>query len=91
MKCYCADFGVSSLRQAEGEDVIAEYESSALWRAPELIEGSSSELGDVYAYGLLIIQIATRCDLPADQVKKNCMYIQKSAYSGYVNLSLDSS
>ena len=70
MKCYCADFGVSSLRQAEGEDVIAEYESSALWRAPELIEGSSTELGDVYAYGLLIIQIATRCDLPADQVKK---------------------
>ena len=80
MKCDYADFGVTSLRQTEGEDVIAEYESSALWRAPELIEGSSSELGDVYAYGLLIIQISTRCDLPADQVQKHKMCIQKFAY-----------
>lgn len=51
----------------EENSIIADY-GSCLWRAPELMGGDMSEPADVYAYGFLIMQISTRCDIPADEV-----------------------
>ena len=36
--------------------------------APELGRGESSYEGDVFAYGILIIQLGTKCELPVNQV-----------------------
>ena len=44
------------------------YKLSEVWRAPELKAGGMSEEADVFSYGIIIIQIATRYQLPQDKV-----------------------
>ena len=66
---YCSDYGLASMRQADGltNDVIhqARQQACKVYLAPEMrVSGNSTPTapGDVYSYAILLVEIATRID-----------------------------
>lgn len=64
-----ADFGVPCLRSTDAASSNkASYNSYEIWRAPDTHSGFRSPEADIFSYGVLIIQISTRCQLPISKV-----------------------
>ncbi|XP_067931883.1 atrial natriuretic peptide receptor 1-like [Watersipora subatra] len=69
-----SDFGVPSLRSTESTSVSQQsYQRFKIWKAPELKHGCMSLEGDMFSYGILMMQISTRTVLP----KKNTANLEE--------------
>ncbi|XP_048860002.1 atrial natriuretic peptide receptor 2-like isoform X2 [Brienomyrus brachyistius] len=73
--CKISDYGLAAYRKADAEVVSNSYRSRNFYRiycAPEVLLGTSgffTAAADVYSYSIILVEIATRCDLISCQME----------------------